>query len=202
MKEIDEHAKAKAKILGMPEDVHIPIGARDQLAVLKFIGAIEPIDGIDITKAFVVIPYNCPIPNPRLPLWEIKESMILHSTRQLWVHVDYRKYRLAYKKAYPQEEIKGLCIDHIFNRRVARLKRFTYLRVIPVSPGVNTSSGGVTEKYGFDYHSTPRMIKLNAENQASIEYADKADIIKMLNMKTGGKFQDVLRDTIYLFIEK
>ena len=47
--------------------------------------------------------------------------------------------------------MKGFFIDHILNRRVARLKGFYYLRVIPVSPGVNTSSGGVTENYGFEY---------------------------------------------------
>ncbi|MCW3090002.1 MAG: hypothetical protein JWP81_1071 [Ferruginibacter sp.] len=35
MTEVDEIAKARAKKSGMPADVHIPIGARDQDAITK-----------------------------------------------------------------------------------------------------------------------------------------------------------------------
>ncbi len=80
------------------------------------------------------------------------------------------------------------------------MKGFDFVRVIPVLPGVNTSSGGVTEKYGFDYHSSVQMKKLNLENQAYIEYADLADIVKMLNLKTGVRFQDIVNEAQSLLI--
>ncbi|MCW3090003.1 MAG: hypothetical protein JWP81_1072 [Ferruginibacter sp.] len=147
----------------------------------------------------MVTPYPCTVLNSKLPLWKVKESSILHCNKQVWVQVDYRNYRAAYIKAYPEENIKKYFLDHILNRRVARLKGYNYLRIIPVFSGVNTSSGGVTEKYGFDYHSTERMIKLNEENRAFIEYADITGIVKMLNRKTGGKFQDLIRDSLGLF---
>ncbi len=201
MIEIDQHAKARAVILGMPPDVLVPIGARDRYAVLRYIGEIDEIAGIAPEKAFIVSPYSIPERNEKLQLWKLKESAVLHSKKQVWVQVDYRNYRAAYTKVFPAECITGYFIDHILNRRVARLKGFHYLRIIPVSPCVNTNSGGVTEKYGFEYHSTERMRQLNSENKAAIEYADKADIIKMLNKKTGGKFQDLIRDSLYLFTE-
>ncbi len=198
MIEIDNRAKEMAKIWGMPPDVHIPIAARDKNAITKYIGSIINIETIQPEKAFIVTPHFCPELNTKLPLWKLKESSILHCNKQLWVHVDYSSYRNAYIKACPEEDVKGFFIDHILNRRVSRLKGFNYLRIIPVSPSVNTSSGGVTEKYGFEYHSTDRMKQLNEETQPFIQYADIADIVKMLNQKTGGKFQDIIRDSLYL----
>jgi hypothetical protein len=202
MVEVDEKAKARAQILGMPSDVHIPIGARNKNAISKYIGSIQSIENIQPEKAFIVTPHYCPNLNEKLPLWKLKESAVLHADKQVWVHVNYRSYRSAYTKAFCGHDVKNYFIDHILNRRVARLKGFDYLRVIPVSPEVNSSSGGVTEKYGFNHHNTTRMKNINKEDQAFIEYADIADIIKMLNQKTGGKFQDIIRDSLYLFEEE
>lgn len=202
MVEIDEKAKARAQILGMPSDVHIPIGARNKNAISRYIGSIQSIKNIQSEKAFIVTPHYCPDQNEKLPLWKLKESAVLHANKQVWVHVNYRSYRSAYTKAFCEQDVKNYFIDHILNRRVARLKGFDYLRVIPVSPEVNSSSGGVTEKYGFNHHSTTRMKNINKEDQAFIEYADIADIVKMLNLKTGGKFQDIIRDSLYLLEEE
>lgn len=202
MLEIDEKAKEMVKIWGIPSDVHIPIAARDKNAITKYIGSIINIKTIQPEKAFIVTPHFCPELNTKLPLWKLKESTILHCNKQVWVHVDYSSYRNAYIKACSEENVKGLFIDHILNRRVSRLKGFNYLRIIPVSPNVNTSSGGVTEKYGFEYHSSDRMKQINEETQPFIQYADIADIVKMLNQKTGGKFQDIIRDSLYLLEEE
>jgi len=81
---------------------------------------------------------------------------------------------------------------------MARLKRFNYLRIIPISRGSNSSSGGVSEGYGFDYHSTPEMIERNKSCPAFIQYADAADIVKMLDLKTGGTLQEGVRDGLKL----
>lgn len=202
MIEIDEKAKARAHILGMPPDVHIPIGARSKNAIEKYIGSVTEIKHVRPKNAFLVTPHFIPEPNTKLPLWKLKESAILHCDKQVWVHVDYGSYRHAYIKACPEKDVKDYFIDHILNRRVARLKGFEYLRVIPVSREVNTSSGGVTEKYGFNHHSTDRMKNLNQIDQAYIEYADIADLVKMLNQKTGGKFQDIIRDSLDLLVEE
>lgn len=202
MLEIDEKAKSMAIICGMPPDVHISIGARDKNAITKYIGSITNIAGVNSEKAFIVTPHFYPTLNIKLPLWKLKESAVLHCSKQIWVHVDYQNYRRAYIKACPEEDVKHFYLDHIFNRRVARLKGFYYLRIIPVSSNVNTSSGGVTEKYGFEYHSSERMQKINKENQAFIEYADLADIVKMLNLKTGGLLQDIVNESQNLLVEE
>ncbi len=64
------------------------------------------------------------------------------------------------------------------------------MRIVPISREANSSSGGLSEKWVADYHCTPEMQKVNADNLSSIQYADLADIVKMLNMKTGGALQD------------
>jgi len=202
MYEIDENAKAIALREGMPSDVHIPIAARNKDAIIKYIGTINYISALKSEEAFIVTPYFIPLLNNKLPLWKIKESLILHSKNQIWVHVDYKNYRNAYLKACPDENIKGLSLDHILNRRVARLKGFNYIRIVPVSPSVNTSSGGVTEKYSFDFHNSEYMKKKNKENKSFIQYADIADIVKILNLKTGGRTQYVIQDSLKLIIEE
>lgn len=202
MFEVDQKAKARALKLGMPPDVHIPIGARDKGSILKYIGSIETISTIPPESAIIVTPHFCPELNKKLPLWKLKESEILHCRKQVWVHVNYKSYRAAYKIACPEENVSDFVLDHILNRRVARLKGYDYLRIIPVAKSVNTSSGAVTEKYGFEHHSTDRMKSINQEDQAFIEYADIADMVKMLNQKTGGKFQDIIRDSLDLIIEE
>jgi len=42
------------------------------------------------------------------------------------------------------------------------------------------------------------MVKKNREYPAFIQYADIADITKMLNLKTGGSIQDGVNDVIKL----
>ena len=196
MIEIDEVAKSNVKIWGMPPDVHVPIAARDKTAITKYIGTITAIPRVNPEKGFIVTPYPCQPPNPRLPLWKVKESMILHCSKQVWVHVKYTRYRKAYIKACPDENLQGLFLDHIMNRRIAILKRFFYLRINPVLPGVNTSSGTITEVYGLNFQMQ------NRSQSPFIQYADISALVKMLNLKTGGKFQDGIRDALYLVDEE
>jgi len=71
------------------------------------------------------------------------------------------------------------------NRREARLKGFFYLRIVPISREANSCSGGLAEKWGLEYHSSQEMRAKNMTSPAKIQYADLADIMKMLNRKTG-----------------
>jgi hypothetical protein len=76
------------------------------------------------------------------------------------------------------------------NRRVARLKGFNYLRIVPISRGANSSHGTLSEGWAVEYHGSPEMREQNRLSQAAVQYADLADITKMLNMKGGGSFMD------------
>jgi hypothetical protein len=80
------------------------------------------------------------------------------------------------------------------NRRVARLKGFTYLRIVPISSAANSSHGGLSEGWGVEHHSSPRMRDINKASQAVVQYADRADIVKMLNMEGGGSFMDIANE--------
>jgi hypothetical protein len=189
---VDEIARKKAITqYGLPLELHIPIAARDEDAIKKYIGTIsEVLIKSEINKAILVQLESSPKINERLAIWKLEESQILHYPKQVWVHVDYSNYRIAYKKAHPEEDLTNVVLDHIMNRRVARLKGYKYLRIVPISREANSSSGRMAEKYGFDYHNTPYMRKFNSENPTFIEYGDLADIVKMLNIKTGGLLQD------------
>jgi hypothetical protein len=83
--------------------------------------------------------------------------------------------------AFPTVDLTGLVLDHVMNRRVARLKGFSYLRIVPISRGANSSHGSLNEGWAVDYHSAPAMMKKNRESLARVQYADIADIVKMLN---------------------
>ena len=55
----------------------------------------------------------------RLPIWENPASDIFHQEMQVWVAVSYTRYRAAYRKAFPNEDITGRVLSHALNRRVA-----------------------------------------------------------------------------------
>jgi len=195
---IDELAKALAVKYGMPPDLHVPIAARNVDAINTYIGQATEISN----RAFIVDTNHTPSPNVKLPVWKVKGVEILHCQKQLWVHVNNNYYRKAYMKAFPEENLGDLVIDHIMNRRLARIRGFEYIRVVPISRAANSSSGNVTEKYAIDYHSSPNMMEANNRRQPYIYYADTADIVKMLDIKPGGKIQDGINEALYYFCEE
>ena len=93
-------------------------------------------------------------------------------------------------RAFPDLDLAGLVLDHVMNRRVARLKGFTFLRIVPISRAANSSHGGLSEGWGVDYHSSPRMMEINRASRAAVQYADLAEVVKMLNMEGGGSFME------------
>jgi hypothetical protein len=132
----------------------------------------------------------------------VKESAILHHPQQVWVHLDYTDYRKAYAAAFPYEVLKELVLDHVLNRTMARAMRFDYLRIVPISREANSSSGGLPEKWGIAYQSDPGMVQINAQRRSFIQYADLGDIVKMLNLKTGGALQDAVNEAQSLVRER
>jgi hypothetical protein len=126
----------------------------------------------------------------RLPIWQVPGVQILHAALQVWVDVDYRSYRPAYVRAFPDADLTAFVLDHVMNRRVARLKGFQYLRIVPISRGANSSHGGLSEGWAVKHHSSPEMIAKNRASLASVQYADLADIVKMLDIQGGGSLME------------
>jgi len=169
----------------------VPIAARDANAIEIYVGNIVArLAGGAPSKALLVEAYKAEKPDVRLPIWELPEAAVLHHSKQVWVHVDYRAYRRAYVTAFPNFDLAGLVLDHVMNRRVARLKGFAYLRIVPISRAANSSHGSLSEDWGVKYHSTTRMQEINRTSHAAIQYADLSDIVKMLNRRCGGSFMD------------
>lgn len=199
MFDIDVIAKEEAlRRFGLNPCLHIPVAARDLNSITRYIGSIEcELSKKGTNNAFLVsTPPVCDI-DTRLPVWEMDRSKFFHCTQQVWVHVDYNNYLYAYKKALPSENLSGLVLDHVMNRRIARLKHFKYLRLIPVSKSVNTSSA-YSEKIGVEYHKTESMQKLHLNSLKNIQYADFCDIVKILNIKPGGGVMGTVNDLQYL----
>lgn len=178
----------------LPVSVHIPVAVKEEADIDKYIGRVTDVLAAGVPKkALLVEPHYIP-QKDALPIWQLPESAILHHPRQVWVHVDYSGYKSAYLKAFGKLEDRRHVLDHIMNRRVARLKYFSYLRIVPISREANSSSGGLSEKWAVEYHSSPEMRKANRDSPARIQYADLADIVKMLDIKTGGSLQDPVNE--------
>ncbi len=194
--EIDEEARNRAlRVYGLPLCCHIPIAAQNEAAIEKYVGNIfRVLTPASPNKALLVHPYDSPPLNRRLPIWAMKESVILHHPQQVWVHVNYRGYRKAYANAFPNESLKEYVLDHILNRKMARAMGFNYLRIVPISREANSSSGGLPEKWGITYQGSPGMVQINTQQYSFIKYADLQDIVKMLNLKSGGSLQDTVNE--------
>jgi hypothetical protein len=191
LRPIDQLAVRIPRESGLLPCLYIPVAARDTNAIEIYVGRI--LRGLargSPSKALLVEAYEPEKPDDRLAIWTHPEAAILHYPRQVWVHVDYSAYRRAYIRAFPDVDLTGLVLDHVMNRRVARLKGFTYLRIVPISRAANSSHGGLSEGWGVELHSSPRMMELNRASQAFVQYADLADVVKMLNMEGGGSLME------------
>ncbi len=147
-----------------------------------------------LSKAFLVEAHEPDEPDIRLAIWDLPEVTVLHCPMQVWVHVDYRAYRRAFIRAFPDLDLTNLVLDHVLNRPVARLKGFMYLRIVPISRGANSSHGCLNEGWSVDYHSSPAMREKNRASRAVVQYADLSDIVKMMNIQGGGSFMDNVND--------
>lgn len=191
LRPIDEHATRIPKDSGLLPCLYVPIAARDTAAIERYVGRITgQLIPTCPDKALLVEAHIPEKPDPRIAIWDVPEAAVLHFPRQVWVHVDYRAYRRAYNAAFPDFDLTGLVLDHVMNRRVARLKGFHYLRIVPISRGANSSHGSLSEGWAVQYHSSPEMREKNRLSQASVQYADLSDIVKMLNMQGGGSLMD------------
>lgn len=191
----DPHAVRIPQMSGLAPCLYVPVAARDASAIETYVGKIlSPLAPKSPQKALLVEAYEPEKPDERLPIWGLPQAAVLHYPWQVWVHVDYTAYRGAYRRAFPSIDLTGLVLDHVMNRRVARLKGFAYLRIVPVSREANSSHGGLSEGWAVDLQGSPEMRERNKASQAVVQYADLADIVKMLNMEGGGSLMDIVND--------
>jgi hypothetical protein len=191
LRPIDEHATRIPQRSGLLPCLYVPIAARDTAAIERYVGRIAAhLKPKSPDKALLVDSYAPEPVDARMAIWDLPESAVLHMSRQVWVHVDYRAYRRAYSDGFPEFDLTGLVLDHVMNRRVARLKGFAYLRIVPIWRGANSSHGALSERWAVEYHSSPAMREKNRTSQAAVQYADLSDIVKMLNMQGGGSVMD------------
>ena len=188
---IDQHAVRIPQMSGLLPCLYIPVAARDADAIETYVGRIVArLARRSPERALLVEAHEPEEPDDRLAIWGLPESVVLHYPRQVWVDVDYGAYRRAYVRAFPDVDLTGLVLDHVMNRRVARLKGYKYLRIVPISRAANSSHGGLSEGWGVELHSTPRMREVNRASRAAVQYADLADVVKMLNMGGGGSLME------------
>lgn len=188
---IDQQAIRIPQSSGLLPCLYVPVAARDTNAIEKYVGRImEGLSQRSPSKALLVEAHEPEKRDERLAIWGHPGASILHYPQQVWVHVDYGAYRRAYLRAFPDANLTGLVLDHVMNRRVARLKGFAYLRIVPISRAANSSHGGLSEGWAVEYHRSPRMRELNRKSPAMVQYADLADVVKMLNIEGGGSFME------------
>ena len=178
----------------LPECLHVPVAALNDEAITNYIGDIVHILAKGTpNKAFLVQAKEPPPIDDRLPIWEMEGAAIFHRQMQVWVHVGYTRYRNAYQRAFPTEEIAGKVLSHAMNRRIAVLKGFQYVRITPISRGSNSSSG-FSEKWGVALYGGPGQTSEKARRGAFIRYADLSDLMLMMDIKVGGGVMSVVNE--------
>jgi hypothetical protein len=94
---IDEHATRIPMRSGLLPCLYVPIAARDTFAIERYVGKITAqLMPKSPDMALWVEAYEPEKADARLAIWDVPEAVVLHLSRQVWVHVDYRAYRRAY----------------------------------------------------------------------------------------------------------
>ncbi len=186
-----------AKTYGLSKSMIVPIAVRELEDLEKYVGKCTPIINNSL-NAFEVEwePFE---KNENLKIWDIPYSENIHQAKQIWVDVDYKYYRRAYLKIYPNTKEK--VIDHIYNRKLARVWKYKYLRLLPIDRNINTSSGRGYESLASQYarEENNRLTRIKRTNKVS--YADAFDLLKMINQKVGEHPYLNVNSTYELFYE-
>lgn len=192
---IDEIARDRAlNRHGIPLCLHVPIAAVDEAAIATYVGDIKAVlSGGGQRRAFLVEAYPPAPRDPCYPIWDEPGSAMLHQPEQIWVHIGYTRYRQAYRRAFPDDQLGEMVLSHAMNRRIAALKGFDFVRITPTSRGANSSSA-FSEGWGEKLHSDPDQMAANRARGVFIQYADITDLMLMLDISLGGGVMDVVNE--------
>lgn len=190
---IDEAAKEVAtRRWALPECLHVPIAAVDEDAIRAYVGHTEPLGRPPYRAFLVTVPEHAGI-DTLLPISDHPYASILHARRQVWVHIAFNRYRPAYRKALPHENIDGQILSHAMNRRTAALKGFDFVRITPTSRA-NNSSSSFSENWAVELHASERQKAVRRIRPPYIQYGDLSDLMLMLDMKLGGGVMDAVNE--------
>lgn len=187
-------------LAGLSPGLRVPVAPRDRAAIEAHVGAIlREVPNSSGSPSYLVAATMMAPVDRRLPVWDLEAASIFHAEIQLWVHVDSRKYRRQFADAFPTLDIRLEDVDHVMNRHVARLKGFHYVRLVAISRAANRSSGAISEKWAIEHHGSQAMQRRHRRSKARVQYADIADLAKMLDIAIGGGVMDQLNDVQHLF---
>lgn len=203
-----------AATYGLPRSMCVPIAARNLEAIQQFVGPICSTYGrVGHSEGAVLVDTSARPVKDGATIWthprEADYELRLFPLLQVWVHVDYNRYRAAYAKLGMPSIPEGEFLDHVQNRRAIRLRDYShpYVRLCPVSRLVNTSGGASSGAEGMERAHLESAKRGNSVAIAAIErakrqdvvYADPLDLTKMLNIVPGTLALDGVRDTQSLF---
>ena len=178
----------------LPECLHVPIAAVDEDAIRNYVGNVERVvSGRGLRKAFLVTVPEAVAIDPLLPISDHPNAGIFHARHQVWVHVTYKPYRPAYKRAFPDENIDGVILSHAMNKDTAAHKGFDFVRITPVSDVANLSSA-FSEQWAKKRHKPKEPIVARRIGPPFIQYADLSDLMLMLDMMLGGGFMEAVNE--------
>ena len=164
----------KSSKFGLHESLVIPIAARTPDAIKEYIGDIEKM--ASGSKNAFIVTFEPLAPPNELEIWKNPRSYLLQARKQLWVDVDDRNYRKLYKNIFPEIDLTGFDVVHIFNKQLAKMYGFQYVRLLHVSVKSNREVGSGPEK-----ESTTFRKKDYAPVNYEIQYADPLDMCKLLH---------------------
>ena len=173
----------------VPECLHVPIVALDESAITDHIGDI--VEVLSPGRALLVEVDPAPPRDERLPIWTHPSSSVFFERRQVWVSHSYSRYRYAYVKAMGRDSVSGKVLAHMYNRRMAELRGYKYIRLVPVSRGANSSSS-FTEQWGVGLAAKDLGVR-REKLGLRMQYADLGDLMVMLDIQLGGGVQEVFR---------
>ncbi|MFC7700867.1 hypothetical protein ACFQX9_29790 [Bradyrhizobium sp. GCM10028915] len=176
----------------LPECLHVPIAALDEDAIRNYVGAVERVvSGPGLRSALLVTLAGryCSSSSDQ----RSTNVGILHARRQVWVHIAYKAYRPAYKRAFPGENIDGLILSHAMNRDTAAYKGFDFVRITPAS-GVANLSSAFTQQWAKNRHRPESPVVTRRAGPPFIQYADLSDLMLMLDMMVGGGVMDAVNE--------
>lgn len=141
----------------LPPCLHVPIVAVEQSAMEDHIG--EVLDVVSSGKTLLVRADPPAAPDERLPIFAHENVANLFHAEQLWVSPEYTRYRQAWRRVFGGEGIEDKVLHHVYNRRIARLRGSSFIRLAPVSQGANSNSA-FTERLGFDLFTPEYVARL------------------------------------------
>ena len=173
----------------VPECLHVPVVALDEAAIVDHIGDI--VQTLSPGRALVVAIDPPPERDLRLPIWSHSRSHVFFDPIQVWVSPSYTRYRAAYIRAKGADSVSGSVLAHVYNRRMAALRGYGFVRLVPVSRRANSSSS-YAEQWGVTL-SAADLGERRRRLGLRMQYADLTDLMVMLDLSLGGGVQEASR---------